>query len=134
MPYQEYIALKDFRVDRQDLGTGVVGVGTFSIGEYPITEPDVFPFLGWLIEQGALGAMAAADAEAPSGTINGSNPTFTLAQPPSPVLSLQLFRNGLLQIQGYNYTLSGVTITFSAVTDPTSIPATGDYLRAWYRY
>jgi hypothetical protein len=75
-----------------------------------------------------------SDAEVPSGTINGSNVTFTLAHAPNPALSLLLFLVGtgsrLLQIQGIDYTLSGSTITMSVA--PTSSPA--ESLISWYRY
>ena len=71
------------------------------------------------------------DAEVPSGTINGSNDTFTLAHAPSPAGSLELFRNGLFMTAGgVDYTLTGSTIVFGAL----SIPQTGDTLICWYRY
>jgi hypothetical protein len=69
-----------------------------------------------------------ADAETPSGTINGTNVTFTLAHAPNPAKSLQLF-NGVIQNPGGNdFTLVGVTITF------TLAPAVGATLLAWYRF
>ena len=66
--------------------------------------------------------------ETPSGTVNGSNTAFTLANAPSPAASLQLFQNGILAIQGTDYALSGTGITF------TSAPSTGAILNAFYRY
>lgn len=69
------------------------------------------------------------DGETPAGLINGSNATFTLANIPSPGPSLALYRNGLLQQQGLDYTLSGNTITFLA----GAIPQPGDTLLASYR-
>lgn len=82
-----------------------------------------------------IGAGNFADNETPSGTINGTtgsdgNPTFTLANSPSPTGSLVLVKNGLVQFQGTAYTLAGSTITYQA----TYIPVTGDLHRAWYRY
>ena len=72
-----------------------------------------------------------ADNETPTGTINGTNDTFTLAQTPSPAASLLVYLNGQLQTAGgEDYTLSGTTITFVAV----KIPLSGDILRVWYRY
>lgn len=73
-----------------------------------------------------------ADAEIPTGTINGTNPTFTLAHADTSTgTSLVLTRNGVVQQTGGNdYTLSGSTITFTT----SSIPQTGDILQAWYRY
>lgn len=68
--------------------------------------------------------------QVPSGTVNGSNPTFTLTFAPSPADSLQLFKDGLLQKEGAgnDFTLSGLTITFLA----GNIPQTGDNLYAIY--
>lgn len=68
------------------------------------------------------------NGETPSGDINGSNKTYTLAQTPSPALSLKLFRNGQLQTAGEDYTLSGLTITM------VNAPKAGNVLRAWYNY
>jgi hypothetical protein len=69
-----------------------------------------------------------ADAEVPSGTINGANTAFTLLRAPNPSTSLELFLNGVLQTQGVDYTLSTNTINF------TTAPASGGALIAWYRY
>lgn len=69
------------------------------------------------------------DNETPQGTINGSNASFTLANVPNPSTSLALFRNGLLQSQGVDYTLSANAVTFLSA----SIPQTNDILLASYR-
>lgn len=69
------------------------------------------------------------DGEVPSGTVNSSNATFTLANIPNPSTSLALFRNGLLLVQGVDYTLSNSTITFASA----EIPQTSDLLLANYR-
>jgi hypothetical protein len=71
------------------------------------------------------------DAETPSGTVNGTNATFTLAAAPGTPASLILTVNGVVQIQGSsgNYTLSGTTITFLS----GSIPQPGDVLMDWHR-
>lgn len=71
-----------------------------------------------------------ADGETPAGTIDGVNKVFTLAHAPSPALSLELFNNGMAQHAGggNDYTLSGLTITF------TVAPVIGATLLAWYRY
>jgi hypothetical protein len=71
-----------------------------------------------------------ADDETPSGTVNGSNVTFTLAHTPNPSASLQLFVNGQLMTPGAteDFTLSTATITFATAPD------TGSNIRAWYRY
>jgi len=65
--------------------------------------------------------------ETPSGTINGSNADFTIANTPTSG-TLRVFRNGLrvLQGSGNGYTLSGTTITM------TTAPVSGDSLRVDY--
>jgi hypothetical protein len=67
--------------------------------------------------------------ETPSGTINGSNSGFTLSQTPVPASSLELYRNGLVQTAGVDYTLNGKAITFLTA----NIPRSGDLLQAYYR-
>lgn len=69
------------------------------------------------------------DNEVPAGLINGTNVTFTLANPPAPSTSLQIFRNGVFQKPGLDYNLSGNTVTFTA----GAIPQTSDVLMASYR-
>lgn len=66
--------------------------------------------------------------ETPSGSINGSNVTFTLANTPV-AGSEEIYLNGLLQEPGAgnDYTISGSTITY------LTAPLTGDKLRASYR-
>lgn len=71
-----------------------------------------------------------AENETPTGTINGSNKSFTLAQTPSPVGSLKLYLNGLRlkSAAGNDYTLSSKTITMLYA------PETGSNFLADYRY
>jgi hypothetical protein len=69
------------------------------------------------------------DAEVPAGAINGANAMFTLAATPLPASSLRVFRNGLLQREGVDFSLAVNTITFL----PLSRPTTGDILQVWYR-
>lgn len=72
--------------------------------------------------------------EVPSGNIDGTNAVFTLASAPNPAAGLRLYRNGIQQTEGIDYTLSGATITFQ----PGSIPGIGqqgpDGLQAWYSH
>jgi len=69
------------------------------------------------------------DAQTPSGAVNGTNATFTLANTPAPTSSLAVYRNGLLQTNGVDYTLAGTTVTFLS----NSIPQTNDVIAAYYR-
>jgi hypothetical protein len=71
-----------------------------------------------------------ADAEVPSGSVNGGNTVFSLVNSPSPAASLDLSRNGLLMKQGSDYTLSSNVVTFLIA----STPQTGDLLQASYRF
>jgi len=64
--------------------------------------------------------------ETPSGTQNGSNTAFTLANTPKPAASLCLFLNGQLLTLTEDYTLSGNTITFVVAPD------SGEKIRASY--
>jgi hypothetical protein len=79
-------------------------------------------------EGGSVGP-GFTDGETPAGLINGSNVTFTLAEAPNPSTSLGLYRNGLLQRAGTDYTLSGNVITFATA----ATPQVGDQLLAYYR-
>lgn len=65
--------------------------------------------------------------ETPTGTINGSNTSFTLANTPVSGTE-QIYLNGILQDAGAgnDYTISGATITM------LSAPLTGDKLRVTY--
>jgi len=78
---------------------------------------------------GSTASTTFIDAEVPSGTLDGSNASFTLANIPNPASSLALFRNGLLLTQGGDYTLSANTITFQT----GAIPQPSDLLSASYR-
>jgi hypothetical protein len=81
------------------------------------------------IPGGGLTASNFVTRETPSGTINGSNPTFTLANTPTTGTE-QVYLNGLLLDPGAgnDYTISGGTLTMLT----TSIPASGDKLRVTY--
>jgi hypothetical protein len=69
------------------------------------------------------------DNEAPLGSINGSNLTFTLANMPTSG-TLRLYRNGALLQSSTDYNLNGATITF---VSSVATPGSGDSLSAYYR-
>lgn len=76
---------------------------------------------------GTTFAIYFVNMETPSGTINGSNDAFSLAN--SPVSgSVMLFLNGVLLEagSGNDYTISGTSITMATA------PSSGDKLRATY--
>lgn len=74
-----------------------------------------------------LGISNNVTRETPTGAINGSNATFTLANTPQ-VNTEQVYLNGLLLEPGAgnDYTIAGATITMLVV------PATGDRLKVSY--
>jgi len=66
---------------------------------------------------------------APSGSINGSNTSFTLSPTPAASADVNCFLNGVQQQQGSgnDYTISGATITY------LTAPPTGSKLNClWY--
>lgn len=68
--------------------------------------------------------------ETPSGTINGSNVTFTLANTPTSG-KVTVYKNGVLQAPTTDYTISGGTITFVTApnTNPYSDILTANYMK-----
>ena len=80
------------------------------------------------VNASGLTASNFVDKEIPSGSINGSNTTFTLANTPVSG-SEHLYLNGILQESGSgnDYTISGVTITMATA------PLSGEKLRVSYR-
>jgi hypothetical protein len=75
------------------------------------------------------GGPGFVDSEAPAGTMDGVNTTFTLTNTPSPSASLALHLNGILLKQGSDYTVSGNAISFVG----SATPQPGDSLVAAYR-
>lgn len=64
--------------------------------------------------------------ETPAGVKNGINTIFTLAHPPQ-TGSVSVYRNGLREVAGVGFTVSGTTLTFT--TPPlSSDDTTVDYV------
>lgn len=75
------------------------------------------------------GAVNFADQETPTGLINSSNTSYSLAHTPSPAASLTCFENGVAQrAGGADFTLAAATMTYVAA------PSTGSTLVCNYRY
>ena len=68
-----------------------------------------------------------ADDETPTGAVNGTNPTFTIANTPTSG-TLKVYEGGVRKLQTIDWSLSGTTITF------TYNPPNGSYVRVDYRY
>jgi hypothetical protein len=79
---------------------------------------------------GSGSAYNFVDGDSPVGVVDGSNTVFTLNGVPSPASSIALYRNGVLQKAGFDYTLSGSgAIQFATA----STPQPTDVLLASYR-
>lgn len=97
-------------------GTQIRGVtsirGASTVGLWAEPPPDVasVPVLETLI-----------------GTPDGVNTMFSLSAAPVGGVA-EIFRNGILQNQGPDYSFSGVTVTFA----PGAVPQQGDTLTAYY--
>lgn len=80
-----------------------------------------------LVIQAQVDGTYFVENEVPTGSINDSNTSFSLASSPNPAGSLQLYLNGAHLKVTEDYTLSGSTITM------VSAPPTGSLLLATYR-
>ncbi len=69
------------------------------------------------------------DGDSPAGIVDGSNTAFALSQTPSPSTSLALYRNGIMQKAGQDFTVSGTSLLFVSANTPQP----GDTLMASYR-
>ena len=78
---------------------------------------------------GSGGSANYVDLETLSGVVDGANQSFILAGIPNPASSLALFRNGLVQKPGLDFTFSSNTVQFLG----PSTPQPGDTLLASYR-
>jgi len=121
------------------------GITTAKISDEAVTEakldildtPNDGEFLSWNASQSKMEWKPIAETyvqesdfvmnETPSGDINGTNTTFTLANTPVEG-TVEVYLNGILQApgSGKDYTISGNTITF------TQAPETGDVILVSY--
>lgn len=60
-------------------------------------------------------------------SVGGSTTLFSVAVAPNPASSMQLFRDGILQVQGIHYTIAGNQFTLTVAKHPDEV------LRAFYR-
>jgi len=97
---------------------------TMAVNRTPVTG-DVIQ--AWYRTSGP--ANSVVDGEAPTGSVDGINSTFTLASAPLPASSLQIYRNGVLQKANVDYAISANIIIFW----PFSTPVPGDIIQATYR-
>ncbi|MBV9268351.1 MAG: hypothetical protein JO061_19450 [Acidobacteriaceae bacterium] len=109
--------------------TSSVNTNTSNIGTLQTNVSNLTNTVSGLSSTSSTLSFVFVDAETPSGTPNGTNTAFTLSAAPTPASSLELYRNGLVQTNGVDYTLSGSSVTFLSV----AVPKTGDILQAYYR-
>lgn len=64
--------------------------------------------------------------ETPGGTVNGTNTAFTLVSTPTASGTVVLTQNGLVLVQGTDYSISGSSLTL------TTAPVIGQNLYAYY--
>lgn len=96
--------------DKIPLKAGATGVEQFASGDtIPASMIGVTPI-----------------AEVPSGTINGSNVTFTLSETPVSGAAVMIALDGGVSTNGTDFTVSGTTVTFAVA------PATGTEMFAMY--
>jgi hypothetical protein len=111
------------------------GVGYTLSGAVITIDPSVPPQPNDIIQAwyrlpaGGTDTVQFSESETPAGVVDGANVNFILQSAPLPATSLQLFRNGMLQKAGIDYTLGGNTVTFLLV----AVPQPGDILQATYR-
>ena len=104
-----------------DAAQGIRGVRNFPEEGNELTAAEET----WVTAEAAVGRFV--HDETPTGAVNGSNTSFTLAN--SPVAgTLILYEGGKRLLLTTDFTLSGSTIT------TTYAPPSGSYLRADYRY
>jgi hypothetical protein len=127
----QQMAQNGAQVGQAPLWTGSAWQPGFMSATLPFTvPPQDGQYMRWNAAQSAWQPVSFVDQEVLGGLINGSNPVFSLSNAPSPPGGLVLFRNGLAQMAGQDYTLAGNAITFVTA----AIPQSGDTLLAWYRY
>ncbi len=113
-------------VSVQDEGIAKGAAGTFNFVGAGVTAAVSGGVATVTIPGGGGSAVTFVDGETPSGAVNGSNQTFTLAATPT-AGSVHLYLNGVRLRAGTDFTISGATITMVAA------PQTGDWLHADYR-
>jgi len=91
-----------------------------------VTSPDKSVSRTLPAVSGTLMSSAGIVKEVPSGTINGSNVTFTITDTPTDLDTAQVFVNGVIQTLTTDYTISGTTITM------VSAPVVGQSLYIVY--
>lgn len=94
---------------------------------FPVITTDAQGRVTVVTTNTVIGGINIADSEIPSGTINASNLTFTLAHTPVSG-SLKLYSDGIrMSGGGVDYTLSTATITFASTDQTPKFTLLADY-------
>lgn len=104
-------------------GTDVVIINTAGAGQTPVYKYDVLS--GFIDTSAFLEISNVVTGEIPTGNINGSNVTFTLAYTPV-TGTVKVYLDGQRMALTADYSISGTTITF------VEAPVTGSVLQADY--
>lgn len=73
-----------------------------------------------------------AFSEKPTGTMDGTNQDFNWAHAPNPPESLKYYRNGIIQVLGLDYTLTGTLMHL--LVGPFPDASKDEVMRGWYDY
>jgi hypothetical protein len=106
-------------------GSGVGGVWVEGIDRLDEVGGDVVSQITIKAMVDETGGTMTFNGEQPMGAIDGINAVFVLSHVPM-LVSLLVFRNGLLMQRGTDFTISGATITF------TTPPVAGSTILATY--
>lgn len=114
--------------------SGVLTIADFNGGTHGLVPINGAGVVGSVLsDSGAWVALPGGGTpvyeEVPSGSINSSNVTFALANTPLSS-SQRVYKNGLRQQAGNDYTISGSTITFAG----GNIPQSGDIIVVDYAH
>ena len=122
-------AASEISGDATTSGSNALTLATVNSNVGSFTSANITVNAKGLITAASSGTAPAQNQGAPTGSINGSNVTFTLSPTPSASANVNCFENGLQQRQGAgnDYTISGATITY------LTAPPTGTTLNClWY--
>lgn len=107
--------------------TEPIRLGVGSNGTALVADSTAGPGIKW----GAVLTGTLVFSEVPTGTVNGVNAAFVLANTPT-AGTLRVYKNGIRQKvgSGNDYTLATATITF----ETGNLPQTGDIILADYNF
>lgn len=113
-----YAKIQNVSATDKVLGRSTAGAGVVEEIACTATGRSIIDDTSITAVRTTIGVGSFADEETPTGTIDGSNAAFTIANTPL-TGSLKLYKNGIRMTGGgVDYTLSGTTITYVAAAKP----------------